>query len=185
MEHVLHKIRISYGTIRRISKYFNKKTLLLLYDTMVVSHIRYCITTWFNGNKTTALKIQQAANKFIRMIFKLQARDNVGKVMKENNILSIEQINNLEVASFMFKYQKNKLPHSFNNFFQNNVFTENNKHNTRSQSKFFSSFSRLNLTKQSFKYKGLVFWNKVPFNIKQSKSLRKFRNDLQMSLIQK
>ena len=45
MDFVLAKIFVSYGTIKKISKHFDQKTLLVLYNSLIVSHIRYCITT--------------------------------------------------------------------------------------------------------------------------------------------
>ena len=38
MDLVLQKICVSYGTIKRISKYFDKKTLLVLYNSLIISH---------------------------------------------------------------------------------------------------------------------------------------------------
>ena len=66
MDFVPRKICVCYGTIKKISKPFAKKTLLVLYSSLIISHIRYCITTWHIGNKTTASKIQLIANKFLR-----------------------------------------------------------------------------------------------------------------------
>ena len=152
---------------------------------MIVSHLRYCITTWFYGNKTLASKIQHTTNKFIRMIYGIQHGDNINHIMKENYIMTIEQITHLEVASFMFEYTKNKLPQSFHNFFKNNILINNKKLSTRSQSNFFPSFCRINLNKQSFKYKGPLAWNQTPTTIKNSKSTKTFRAELQRYLIQK
>ena len=52
MEIILKKLCITYGTIKKISKYFDKNILLLLYNSLMISHIRYAIGTWHNGNKT-------------------------------------------------------------------------------------------------------------------------------------
>ena len=64
MEFILKKIYITYNTIKKISKYFDEKILLLLYNSLITSHIRYGIAMWYNGHK-----IQQIANKFISMTF--------------------------------------------------------------------------------------------------------------------
>ena len=48
---------LTYGSIKKISKYFDKNILLLLYNSLMISHIRYGIGTWYNGNKTTVQKI--------------------------------------------------------------------------------------------------------------------------------
>ena len=81
---------------------------------------------------------------------------------------AVEQIQ-LEKACFMFKYSKNLLPNSFANLFSNNLVDPNNKIN-RSNSAYFPSFYRLTVTQQCLKYKGTVFWNKIPLKIKELKT---------------
>ena len=56
MDFVLQKICISYSTNKKISKHFDN-TLLVLYNSLIISHIRHCITTWYIGNKNTASNI--------------------------------------------------------------------------------------------------------------------------------
>ena len=104
MDFVLRKICVSYGTIKKISKHFDKKTLLVLYYSLKISHIRYCITTWHIDNKTTASKIQRIANKFIRLTFGLHHRANLTDILRNNNIMTINQITELEITCFMYKY---------------------------------------------------------------------------------
>ena len=120
MDFVLRKICASYGTIKKISKHFDKKTLLVLYNSLIISHIRYCITAWHIGNKTTASKIQRIANKFIRLTFGLHHRANVNDMLRNNNIMTIDQITELEISlnSFMYKYIKSMLPPCFDHFFK-------------------------------------------------------------------
>ena len=55
---------------------------------MIISHIRYCITTWYNDSKITASKIQRIANKFIRLTFGLYHRANVTDILRNNNIIT-------------------------------------------------------------------------------------------------
>ena len=119
MEFILKKLCITYDIIKKISKYLDKNILLLLYNSLIISHIRYGIGTWYNGNKTTVQKVQQIVNKFIRMIFGLHHRASVTNIMKDNGIMTIDQIlvNKLELCSFMYKYTKNLLPPCFFNLF--------------------------------------------------------------------
>ena len=39
MDFVLQKICVSYGSIKKLSKHFDKKTLLVLYNSLIISHI--------------------------------------------------------------------------------------------------------------------------------------------------
>ena len=85
----------------------------MLYFTMIQSHVTYCISTWCNGNKSTLLKIQRTANKFIRLIYDLDYRASVKDIMQRNNLLCIEQLMHLETACFMFKYVNDLLSQAF------------------------------------------------------------------------
>ena len=145
MKFILKKLCITYGTIKKISKYFDKNILLLLYNSLIISHIRYGI-----GTKTTVQKIQRIVNKFNRMIFGLRHRASVKNIMKDNGTMTIDQINKLELCRFMYKYTKNLLPPCF--------------------FKFFPSFCRLNVTKQSLKYRCPFLWNNVPHRLRESGS---------------
>ena len=118
MDFVLRKICISYGTIKKISKHFDKKTLLVLYNSLIISHIRYFITTWHIGNKTIASKIQQITNKFIQLTFGLHHRANVTDILQNNNIMPIDQITELEITCFMYKYIKACYHHALIIFFK-------------------------------------------------------------------
>ena len=191
MQYLLNKLRINYGIIRKASSCLNSKTLLVLYYTMIQSHIMYCICTWCNGNKTLLSNIQRSANKFIRMIFQLDQRASVKSEMQENNILSIDQLMQHETACFMFKYITKALPNAFSNIFHENLIQTNQldtnnrtSYRTRSNSMFFPTFCRINTTKQSLKYKGPLVWSKVPVHIKEIKSYNSFRKELKQSLTQ-
>ena len=87
------------------------------------------------------------------MIFELHHRASVTNIMQDNRIMTIDQINTLELCSFMYKYIKNFLPTCFFNVSQHNIVGKDLQLNTRSQSKFFPPFCRLNVAKQSTKYR--------------------------------
>ena len=91
MELLLQKIRINTEVVRRIQHYLYQEILLLLYNSMVKSHLQNCILTWCNGNKTLLQTLQRAANKFIWLIFKLNYRESVKNTMQQNRILTINQ----------------------------------------------------------------------------------------------
>ena len=46
MDQVLRKTTINLGVVKKISPHLNKKSLNMLYHSMIVSHIRYYTTTW-------------------------------------------------------------------------------------------------------------------------------------------
>ena len=70
--------------------------MLSLYHSLLLSHVRYCISNWCFGNETRIQQLQRICNKFIRLVFGLKRRESVKKVMKQNGLLTIKQIDQVE-----------------------------------------------------------------------------------------
>ena len=102
MEYLLKKISSSIYCIKEIKPFLDCKTLLLLYYTLVKSHILYCINSWCFGNEIMINKLQCAVNKLMRSIFNAGKRQTVSYVMKDNNLLTIRQIRDLKIATFVY-----------------------------------------------------------------------------------
>ena len=117
------------------------------------------------------------------MTFELHHRANITDILQNNNIMTIDQITELEITCYMYKYIKGMLPPCFNHFFQNKLVSNNFTKCTRSQSKFYPSYCRLNITKQSLRYRDPLAQNEVPSTVKQIKSYKKFHTEFQKHLI--
>ena len=107
MKWLLQKIKVCYGIFTKIQSYLNKKTLLLIYNSLIKSHLQYCILTWCKGNKITVKKLQSTANNFIGLILGIRHIDSVKSLLKVQNILSIYQLMEREIVNFMYKHCKN------------------------------------------------------------------------------
>ena len=53
----------------------------MLYHSLFMSHIRYCISSWCFGNETLIDKLQRLYNKFTKIIFNLSLRENVSRTI--------------------------------------------------------------------------------------------------------
>ena len=148
----------------------------MLYNALIKIHLQYCILTWCNGNKTIVKKLQSTANNFIRLIFGVRQKDSVKSLMKAQNLLSINQLMEREIAYFMYKYCNKHLPAAFEGMLNKNTLRLSGKESrqTRSKSKLFPLFCRIDLTKQSLSYRGPLIWNKIPPTIRENKSFRSF-----------
>ena len=77
MEVLLQKIRLTTSVVNKIKSLLNKQILFTLYNSLIKSHIYYRILIWCNGNKAMVQRLQSVANKFVRLIFKLDLRESV------------------------------------------------------------------------------------------------------------
>ena len=98
---VIAKIRLTTSVVSKIKSLLNKQILITLYNSLIKSHIQYCILIWCNGNNTMVQRLQSAANKFVRFIFKLNLRESVKDSLLQLDILTINQLAELETANFM------------------------------------------------------------------------------------
>ena len=80
---------------------------------MIISHVRYCIITWYIDNKNTVSKIRQIADKLLQLTFESHHIVNVTDILRNNNIMTIDQIIELEITCFMYKCIKGMLPPCF------------------------------------------------------------------------
>ena len=89
MELLQNKSRMYTGIVRKFQSYLNKKVLMMLFNSIIISHLSYCNLIWCNGNKTMLINLQRTVNKFVRLIFNLNRPDSAQTVMQHNSILSI------------------------------------------------------------------------------------------------
>ena len=162
MLHVKRKLQQSYYVCKKIKHLVNSQILISLFHAMLLSHIRYCIATWCFGNRTIVKELQIICNRFIRMIYGVDSRESVREVMKENNLLSIYQINFIELAIIMYKISSNTYPTTLGTLLK----TSAHHMVTRNRSKFVQSYHRLSTTQCSLSFIGPKVWNLIPLNLK-------------------
>ena len=114
-------------------------------------------------------KLQCAVNKLMRFIFNVGKRQTISYVMKDNNLLTIHQIRDLEIATFVYKFMNKLLPLPLTTLLK--------LHLKLQKISLYPSFCRVHTTKQAMRYKGPLIWNDIPFNFRQdSKSLKSFHS---------
>ena len=118
MNMIKRKIRSSLGSIMCVKPCLTTKAMLISYDSLLLSHLRYCITSWCYGNSTTINQLQRICNKFIRAMYGIKWRGYVNNVIIKNELLNIEQLYESEIAILMYKFQKRTLPISIQQLFQ-------------------------------------------------------------------
>ena len=182
---VLGRIRSGYGAIRKIRSYLTNKHIHILYYSMIHSHINYCLTTWFHGNKVIANKIQKICDKFNKMFHvpqnKTRKKSTKLTIAIDTKFLTVDQWLFKSRALFMYHYHRNSLPKVFRNFF----LTPKNKNMiTRSNSQIIPVSCSFTVSKQSVKFWGPRVWNQIPTDTRKSKTAYSFIQNIQPYLVQ-
>ena len=114
------------GVLNRLKLLFPQEIKCLLYNSLIVPHINYCITAWgFHRNRITIIQ-----KKAIRIITASSYISHTEPLFKQLNLLKVEDILTLHELKFYFKYNQGILP----KYLQNWNCIPNSKihnHNTR------------------------------------------------------
>ena len=149
IQKVITKISQTIGILGRARSLMNETQLSLLYSTMILPHLRYCILNWGNfkvdfnvglGNKI--LKLQKC---LVRLISNTHRISHADPLFHTRGILKIEHLYEQSLRLFSYKLSKNKLPREVSSLFRkiehshntrcakNNLsVTRANKHSSRS-----------------------------------------------------
>ena len=169
------KIRRNVGIIYKLKCYLNTNNLVNIYQALVTSHLRYCITTWNHGNKTLVQKLDNVCNKLKKYINKRKGRNKV-------NLMSINELYTLETGKFMHKFEHGHLPPIFNDFFCPNkkIYSIH----TRKRNSYHIPYFSKSVSQQSIKYSGVKVWNTLPQELKTVKLKSSFASKLRQHLVQ-
>ena len=105
--------------------------------------------------------------------------------VRVQNLLSINQLMEREIAHIMYKYCNNYLPVAFEGILNKNTLHLSSKESgqTRSKSKLLPLFCRIDITKQSLSYRGPLIWNKISPTIRENKPFRSFRKQYHQQVL--
>ena len=65
---LLQKVRRNIGILFKLRSYLNINNLKNIFYSLVVSHLRYCITSWNHGNKTLVQNLENLCFKVQKQI---------------------------------------------------------------------------------------------------------------------
>ena len=102
INHLISKLRSILVTVIQVKSLLSKRSLLL-YHSLINSQLSYCILNWCYGNKTLVKRLQRLCYKFVELISGINSNSSVCDNMKENKLLTIDQLLTKELIVFMFK----------------------------------------------------------------------------------
>ena len=173
VDDICTKISRTIDVLNSLKETIPRRILLTLYNTMILPYISYCNIIWgscalYLLNRTFVLQ-----RRAMRIINNVSPLSNTDLLYQKFKILSVADINKLQVAVFMYSYHLNLLPLSFKNLFNFNYAIDN--HKTRISKSLHLPLFKYNLSRTTVKFTGAKHWNEMPNKIKNSKTLNQFR----------
>ena len=182
IQYVCSKLSKAAGIIFKLRKKAPRTVLLMLYNSLAVSYIRYGITSWGVANKTALKKLQVMQDKILRYIT-FSPLSNIDHVYQSLKIMDINQILHLETLKIMYKVYNRSLPTSFDEYFIriNHNFNTRTKKNTEYKIPLPST----DLGKQSIKYSGVKAWSSLDMNVKNASNYDIFKERAKVVVLER
>ena len=174
--YISNKISKQVGVLYKLNKYLPKEILKLLYNTLILPYISYGIEAWYSTYLNVSNKINVLQKKSIRAINNLPYNSHTNNYFHEMNLLKLKDLFDYKVALVIFK----TLNCSENTDLANQIskFSDIHNHFTRNQDNFRLPKYNRRHSKFCIDHQGIVVWNSLPKDIKNSTSLTKFKKNL-------
>lgn len=124
---IANKIARIIGIMNRLKRSLPYNALKLMYDSLIGSHLQFCITAW--GYKTTRLENLQ--KRALRVVHSAKYNAHTEPLLKASKLLMVRDIFNLNCLKIYHKYNNHMLPNFFKNIFARN--SEVHSYNTRNK----------------------------------------------------
>ena len=183
IECICKTISRNIGVMNKLKHYVPDRILHTLYCTLVVPYLNYGILIWGNTCKSYLEKLIKLQKWAIRTISNSHYRSHTAPLFSKYDILTVNDMYNLELGVFMFKYSINELPNVFNQYFKKRSDIHN--YPTRHANDLNLAKNKKCFSDKAVRTTGPVLWNTLSKSLKLANSTKHFRFIFKQNLIAK
>lgn len=137
------KVAKCVGIMRRASHALNCNALLILYHSLVMSYLTYCIEVWGNCYKSHLMPLIVLQKRAIRIVHGAQYYDHTTPLFLQSSVLKLRDHIDYKTAQIMFKASKNSLSANIQHLFHDR--DAHHTYNLRGSNKFYQTYSKIYL----------------------------------------
>ena len=149
-----------------------KSFLLTLYYTFAYPYLLYCIHVWGRSGKTVLKLLTKTQNRLVRIITSSGYRTNTESLYQNIKVLKVPEIYDYAIGVFMYKLYHGYMPSIFQCMFVVNRATR--EYGTRQKDHYKVPKFKLQVVKNSVRYRSVIIWNMILQNIDIATSLQTF-----------
>jgi hypothetical protein len=157
---ISNKISQCMGILNRLKRFLPIQTKVLIYNSLVLSHLNFGILVW--GHKCE--KLAKLQKKVVRILCVSKYNAHTEPLFKTLKLLKISDILKLQELKFYYKFKNNKLPHYLQSLpFHPN--TEFHDYATRTRHNLHHPVSKHTFAKNCLRYQIPTIVNNSPNSI--------------------
>ena len=158
--------------LKRLSKYLDQNSRIIVYKSFVSSNFNYCPVAWIFCGKRNARKLERLQERALRFVFN-DRNSEYHELLKRGNFLPLSVLRLRALAIEVYKCF-----HGLNPSYMNDIF-QPKKSSYDLRDPFLlkqPTFSTKTYGFRSFGYFGSKLWNILPVELKSATSLAMFKN---------
>ena len=129
---------------------------MLLYNTLILPHLNYCILAWANSSEQNIQRLFKLQKRAIRVVSHSAFRAHSMPIFSSLSVLTVHDIYLLQCAIHMFLCHNKLLPESILSHYKLNNATHS--YNTRNSDNFHFPSIRTSSFRKSFFFHGHQVW---------------------------
>ena len=181
IQYIKGKLAKSVGILYKTRELLNKKCLHLLYFSLVVPYMSYCVEVWGNVYKTNIDPIIKLQKKAIRIINKASYLESTNPLFIKSSTLKFVDIVYSKTLEIVFRAKSRSLPACIQRLFK----LREGRYNLRGFCMFKTDEkARINLKARCVSILGIKLWNSLNDGLKLCTSQETFKKALKYKIIQ-
>ena len=162
------------NALKRISRYLNEDSRILVYNTFVSSTFSYCPVSWIFCGKKNSRKLDKLQERALRFVYR-DSCSSYDDLLKRGGFLSLSRHRVRHLAIEVFRCVKGLNPQ-----YLNDLFSERSvEYQLRDSCRLVQpKFNTVTYCYRSFRYFGAKLWNSLPRNVKDTDSLSIFKYNI-------
>ena len=167
------KIASGIGAIKRIRPFVSPEILHYIYNALVQPHFDYCSIVWGNCGKTLSERLQKLQNRCCSLLTSSSYDADTRYLLQQLGWKDLITQRQIQVALMVFKALNDLAPDHLSS-----MFTQRSTSGyvlRDSTNKLNVPLLKTNYLKRSFSFRGVTLWNRLPCNLRQEKSLNRFK----------
>ena len=178
--YVRAKVARSAGILGKACGVLNYKSLLTLYNTLILPYLCYCLEVWGNTYKSNLQPLYIIQKRALRIVHKSDPRAHTNDLFLKSRAIKLFDLVAFKTAQFMYRVSNKSLPANISE-----MFTE--RGTTVLRLRWENNF-RLPIIKTTRKsmclsVTGVKIWNSLPKVVKQSINIMQFKKRLKSCIL--
>ena len=176
VKEVVKKVSGTIAYIRRIRNYISRKNLITLYYSLILPHLNYCNSVWGNTSKQNLTKLQKLQNRYARLVLLAEYFTPQNVLMSKLKWRSLEERIKYQKCILIFKIINDLSSPYLNPCISKRPVLYSTRYALNSP--LFIPKCKTHFKTKTLAVSGAKIYNKLPYHIKNCKSLQSFKKNV-------